>query len=125
MIRSRLTIVAALVLLSLGLLMSFSSVPAFAAPGGVFAQDVGEGDEDAQPGEDQESSGGEDEGGSGQNDPESQTDPEEGGEEGSAEAGPPWTYQMAWMGLLLAVLALAAIGLLYYRLVVRRARGTA
>jgi hypothetical protein len=119
--RSRITIVAALTLLAVGLLTTTTAV---AAPGRVFAQDVGEGEEGAQPGEDQESSGGEDEGGSGQNDPESQTDPEEGGEEGEAETGPPWTYQMAWMGLLLAVVAMAFIGFLYYRLVVRRARGT-
>ena len=105
MVRSRFTIVAALVLLSLGLVVS-SPVPASASDQ-VFAQDVGEG-EDPQPGEEQD--GGE--------------SAEEGSETGS-ETGPPWTYQMAWMGLGLAFAVIALIGFLYWRIVVRRARGVA
>jgi hypothetical protein len=45
----------------------------------------------------------------------------EGG--GAAETGPPWTYQMAKVTLVLLVLLGLAIGAIYYRLVVRRRRG--
>ena len=41
----------------------------------------------------------------------------------TAETGPPWTYQMARLGLVLLVLLFVAVGLWYYRLVVVRARG--
>jgi hypothetical protein len=46
-------------------------------------------------------------------------------EGGGTETGPPWTYQMARITLVLLVLLAVAIGLLYYRLVVRRRRGGA
>ena len=39
------------------------------------------------------------------------------------EAGPPWTYQMARISLLLVALLLLAMGAIYYRLVVKRQRG--
>jgi hypothetical protein len=39
------------------------------------------------------------------------------------EAGPPWTYQMARISLLLLALMLLGMGAVYYRLVVRRQRG--
>jgi hypothetical protein len=39
------------------------------------------------------------------------------------EAGPPWTYQMARMMLGLVALLLLGMGLIYYRLVVKRQRG--
>jgi hypothetical protein len=48
---------------------------------------------------------------------------DEGETEGASETGPPWTYQMAWLGLLLLVAMGAAVGLAYYRFVVRRQRG--
>ena len=48
-------------------------------------------------------------------------DDSEGG--GAAETGPPWTYQMAKITLVLLVLLGLAIGAIYYRLVVRRRRG--
>ncbi len=51
---------------------------------------------------------------------------EESSEEDAAvteEAGPPWTYQMARMTIGLTVLMLLAIGMAYYRFVVRRQRG--
>jgi hypothetical protein len=121
LVRSRVSIVAALVLLSLGLLVALPT--AASASGKVFAQDVGEGEEDAQPGEDQPS--GESEDGEGQGDAESQTDPEAGGEEGESETGPPWTYQMAWMGMALGFVVIGLIGFMYWRLVVRRSRGVA
>jgi hypothetical protein len=37
--------------------------------------------------------------------------------------GPPWTYQMARISIVLLVLIIAAVGLLYYRLVIARQRG--
>ena len=37
--------------------------------------------------------------------------------------GPPWTYQMARISIVLLVVIIAAVGLLYYRLVVARQRG--
>jgi hypothetical protein len=121
LVRSRLTIVLALLLVAANLLAV--TAPAAAGPR-VLAQDVGEGEEDAQPGEEQQTGESEDEEGAGQQDPETQTEP--GAEEGAeSETGPPWTYQMARVGLLMGLLMLAAIGLLYWRLVIRRARGTA
>jgi hypothetical protein len=39
------------------------------------------------------------------------------------EAGPPWTYQMARISLLLVALLLLAMGAVYYRLVIKRQRG--
>lgn len=41
------------------------------------------------------------------------------------EAGPPWTYQMARISLLLLALLLLGMGAIYYRLVVKRQRGQA
>jgi hypothetical protein len=46
---------------------------------------------------------------------------EEGG--GGTETGPPWTYQMARITLVLVGFLGVGLGLLYYRLVVRRRRG--
>jgi hypothetical protein len=37
--------------------------------------------------------------------------------------GPPWTYQMARISIVLLILILGAVALLYYRLVVARQRG--
>jgi hypothetical protein len=37
--------------------------------------------------------------------------------------GPPWTYQMARISIVLLVLILGAVALLYYRLVIARQRG--
>jgi hypothetical protein len=48
---------------------------------------------------------------------------DEGG--GQTETGPPWTYQMARITLVLVVFLGLGLGLLYYRLVVRRRRGDA
>lgn len=39
------------------------------------------------------------------------------------ETGPPWTYQMAKITLVMLLLLGVAIGAIYYRLVVRRRRG--
>jgi hypothetical protein len=46
-----------------------------------------------------------------------------GGE--AVETGPPWTYQMAKITVVMVLLLGLAIGAIYYRLVVRRRRGDA
>ena len=50
---------------------------------------------------------------------------QEDSEGGAAEVGPPWTYQMAKITVVLLLLLSLAIGGIYYRLVVRRRRGDA
>lgn len=76
---------------------------------------------------------GTDEGGEGdsgatdENEGSGSTDAEVGANEGQTdgaaeETGPPWTYQMARMILVLLVLMALAIGLMYWRLVVQRQR---
>jgi hypothetical protein len=37
--------------------------------------------------------------------------------------GPPWTYQMARISIVLLLVIIAAVALLYYRLVIARQRG--
>jgi hypothetical protein len=44
---------------------------------------------------------------------------------GTAETGPPWTYQMAKITVVMVLFLGLAIGAIYYRLVVRRRRGDA
>ena len=81
-----------------------------------------------QPNEDTEGAGADaqdpDEG-AGQDDPDAETGANEGQtEEGtSAEAGPPWTYQMARITLALLVFLALGLGYLYFRLITRRRRG--
>lgn len=55
-------------------------------------------------------------------DPAAESGADEGQTGGAEETGPPWTYQMARISLVLLVLTLGAIGLAYYRLVVLRKR---
>lgn len=50
---------------------------------------------------------------------------QEDSEGGAVETGPPWTYQMAKITLVMLLLLGLAIGAIYYRLVVRRRRGDA
>ena len=81
-----------------------------------------------QPGEDPDTEGGEgqDPEGEGQGDPEAETGANEGqGEEATPEPGPPWTYQMARIALVLLALTLVAVFLAYQRFVIRRRRGFA
>jgi hypothetical protein len=69
----------------------------------------------------EEESEGQDQGGQ---DPETETGADEGQTEGAAEeTGPPWTYQMAWIGIGLMVVLALGIGLAYYRFVMKRQRG--
>lgn len=64
--------------------------------------------------------------GSGQSDADAETGAGGGEQEGATEEeGPPWTYQMARIGLVLMVLVGLGIGLLYYRMIVSRQRETA
>ena len=50
---------------------------------------------------------------------------QEDSEGGAAEVGPPWTYQMAKITVVMVLFLGLAIGGIYYRLVVRRRRGEA
>ena len=119
------------------LALSLSAAPALASPivlaqeggaEGVDAQDPAdqgdqpiegqEGEAEGQEGQDQP---GEEEG---QSEPEAETGAGQGEtQEAAEEAGPPWTYQMARLGLLMLLGLFLAMGALYYRFVVLRARG--
>ena len=110
--RSRWAILAAV------LLLTFMTVPhAIAAPRGlVVAQD--QSDAETQ---------GKDEGGEqdGQSDAEEETGTEEGESAGGGtETGPPWTYQMARIILVLSVLLGLAIMRWYWKLVGSRQRAS-
>ena len=64
--------------------------------------------------------------GEGQSSTEAETGADEGETaEGTAEEGPPWTYQMARLGIILLVLVGALIGLMYRKMIVLRQRGPA
>lgn len=65
-------------------------------------------------------------GGGGQSDPEAETgSEEETTEEAATETGPPWTFQMARIALVLSVLLGLAIARWYYKLVASRQKGAA
>ena len=70
-----------------------------------------------------EGSGGSSEGEDGASDPEAETGAEGGAVE--EEEGPPWTYQMARITLVLLLLLFLAMGLLYWRLLASRQRAGA
>jgi cobalamin biosynthesis Mg chelatase CobN len=64
--------------------------------------------------------------GTGQSDPEAETGADEGETaegESTEEEGPPWTYQMARIGIVLMLLVGGLIGLMYYRMIVQRQKG--
>ena len=64
--------------------------------------------------------------GEGQSSTEAETGADEGETaEGATEEGPPWTYQMARLGIILLVLVAALIGLMYRKMIVLRQRGHA
>ena len=108
--RSRWAILAA------ALLLTFMTIPqAMATSRGYVVAQAEQGDAETQ-GED----GG---GGSGQSGEEAETGTEESESEGAAtETGPPWTYQMARIGIALMLLIGLAMGLLYYRMIASRQR---
>ena len=110
--RSRWAILAA------ALLVAFMTVPqAMAASRGYVVAQAEQGDAETQ-GED----GGE---GSGQSSEEAETGTEESESEGAAtETGPPWTYQMARIIIVLSILLGLAIMRWYWKLVGSRQRTT-
>lgn len=99
------------------LLLAFFSLGAL--PSVAFAQDDTGGTE-------QEGADADAEGEGGQGEPEAETGAGEGETEGAAEEeGPPWTYQMARITLVLLILLFLAMGLLYWRLLASRQRAGA
>jgi hypothetical protein len=113
------------------LLMLFAAASPVLAQEGVDeeqTQEEGEGVVDEGEESSQEQSGEEaEEGGEGQSDADAETGAGEGEQEDAAateEEGPPWTYQMAWITLVLLLLLFAAFGRMYYRGVVLRSRGS-
>ncbi len=68
------------------------------------------------------------EGDSGQSDEEAETGADEGETaegQSTEEEGPPWTYQMARIGIVLMLLVAGLIGYLYYKMIILRQRGEA
>ena len=98
----------------MSLLLILFAIPMATAPV-AFAQDETEQGEGGNTGE-----------GEGQSDPEAETGASEEEAEGAAtEEGPPWTYQMARIGLGLLLLVGLLMGLLYYRMIASRQREAA
>lgn len=89
------------------------------SPPSVQAQEVGD---EGEPGAEEEAEGQE---GQDPNGAEAEAEVGSEGADVADEAGPPWTYQMARMAVGLLLLVAAAIGLMYYRLVIVRGRAEA
>lgn len=119
MLRSRLTVSLVGILV---VLFAHGAGPALGAPPQVVAQ-VDESDQESETETGTDTSG-EEEGGVGQDDPGAETDPGTG-ESAETETGPPWTYQMARIGLVLLLFLGLSIGMAYYRFVASRQRGAA
>jgi hypothetical protein len=123
--RTRLATLLALVLLSAAALVAGATVRADHAHAAtdtfVLAQETGEDPGEANVGEEeeaQETGGGEEGGGAAE-----ESGAGEGETEGAAEeTGPPWTYQMARIALVLVVLLGLRIALMYRKLVGGRQR---
>jgi hypothetical protein len=118
--RRRLAVLFALMLM-LTASGALSLTPALAAPH-VMAQESGGGDP-TDAGDNAESSN--KDGGKGQSDPAAESGAGGDTEEAEAPAGPPWTYQMARIALLLLVLIGVGILLAYMKLVRGRQRAGA
>ncbi|MGH2757388.1 MAG: hypothetical protein ACRDI3_06330 [Actinomycetota bacterium] len=123
--RSRLLVVPFIAVLFLicGTVASASARPVLAQPAGGSEEEsetgTTSGEEETQTEEGSEE-------GEGQDEPEAETGAGEGSsEEAATETGPPWTYQMARILLVLLVFLGLGIGLLYWRLIVSRQRGAA
>ncbi len=115
-------------ILSLLLICLLVPVTAVHASATTFAQEA-DPQEDGSVGEEDETQQGE--GGNltgneeGQSDPDAETGAGEGEQEGgesAEEQGPPWTYQMARIGIVLMILIGLLMGLLYYRMIASRQR---
>ena len=78
----------------------------------------------AQGDTDEGSEGGE---GEGQSDADAESGASEEQAEGEVteEEGPPWTYQMVWITIVLTLLTALLIGRLYYKMIVSRQKGAA
>ena len=104
-------------ILTAALLLTFMTVPqAVAASSGLVVAQADQGDAETQ---------GEDSGGEGSGQSEAETGTEEGesaGGEETVEAGPPWTYQMARIIIVLSILLGLAIARWYWKLVGSRQR---
>ena len=76
--------------------------------------------------ENENAEGGEEENGAGQSDPDAETgaSEEQADEAATEEEGPPWTYQMARISIALILILVAGVGLLYYKLIASRQKGT-
>ncbi|MDQ4143910.1 MAG: hypothetical protein M3198_09250 [Actinomycetota bacterium] len=120
--RSRATLVLFVLALTAGTVLATASV-SYAAPDLTLAQVP-----DAQPNDDEDVQGGEgqDGEGEGQSDPDAESGASQEETEGSTSpevTGPPWTYQMARITIVLLVLLMLGLGYLYYRLVASRRKG--
>lgn len=81
-----------------------------------------------QEGTENENAGGGEEGdGAGQSGADAETGAGEDAAEGEVaeEEGPPWTYQMARISIALILILVAGVGLLYYKHIASRQKGTA
>lgn len=118
----RVRLAASLALLLIGFLIT---APTAVADTVTFAQEADTGEEGAV-GEEDETQGGEsgnEAEGTGQSDADAETGAGEGEQEAATqEEGPPWTYQMARIGIVMMVLIALALGLLYYRMIASRQR---
>ncbi len=97
------------------------AVSAIALAPAAFAQAEGSGEESLDQGQQED-----DEGTEGQGDPEAESGVDAGQTENApATTGPPWTYQMARIAIVLLLIIALGIGWWYYRFVLSRQRGTA
>lgn len=116
--RARLAAVLTLILLCFTV-----AVPVAHAGGLTLSQET---DTEGVVGEEEESQQGEagnQEEGTGQGDADAETGAGAGEQEAAAEEeGPPWTYQMARIGIGLMVIIGVLMGLLYYRMIASRQR---
>ena len=102
---------------------AFASAPVHLAQG-----DTGEGGEGGDIVDEEEESQTQDEQdaeGEGQSDPDAESGAGEEAAEGEAteEEGPPWTYQMVWITIVLTLLVSLLLARLYYKMIVSRQRG--
>jgi hypothetical protein len=113
--RVRLALVMAMLVVGSSVL---SASAAFARPF-VVAQEQDGGSGTDQGAEDTSSGQGQE----GQSDPEAETGAGAGSQEGAEpEEGPPWTYQMAKISLVLLLLVFLGMGLSYWKLIGSRQR---
>jgi hypothetical protein len=121
--RVRLVILIALVAMITGALTL--AAPAWSSTGPTFAQETDTGGGDSESGGTETEGGGQGEESEGTTQQGGTEDEEgEGAEEGgaTAETGPPWTYQMARIALVMLALTVLGVAFAYYRFVAIRRR---